>query len=79
MFKYHSWVPFNIILLWNTRNDDFFQECLILTLAKKMQILSYVNIMLELIVAYEGFKIIQNLYKNEITEFIFYISTIDII
>ncbi len=33
----------------------------------------------ELIAARDGFKIIQNLYKNEIIEFIFYISTIDVI
>ncbi len=50
-----------------------------MTLVKKMQILSYVNMIQELIAARDGFKIIQNLYKNEIIEFIFYISTIDVI
>ncbi len=43
------------------------------------QILPYVNMIHELIAACDGFKIIQNLCKNEIIEFIFYISTIDII
>ncbi len=43
------------------------------------QILSYVNMIQELIVAHDGFKIIQNLCKNEIIEIIFYISTIDVI
>ncbi len=33
----------------------------------------------ELITARDGFKIIQNLFKNEIIELIFYISTIDVI
>ncbi len=33
----------------------------------------------ELIAARDGFKIIENLCKNEIIEFIFYISTIDVI
>ena len=42
------------------------------------QILSYVNIIQELIDARDGFKIINNLCKNEIIELIFYISTIDV-
>ncbi len=33
----------------------------------------------ELISAHDGFKIIQNLCKNDGIEFIFYISTIDVI
>ncbi len=33
----------------------------------------------ELIAARDGFKILQNLCKNEIIEFIFHISTIDVI
>ncbi len=33
----------------------------------------------ELIAVRDGFKIIQNLCKNEIIEFIFYISTNDVI
>ncbi len=43
------------------------------------QLLSDVNMMQELIDACDGLKIIQNLCKNEIIEFIFYISTIDVI
>ncbi len=43
------------------------------------QILSYVNMIQEQIAARDGFKIIQILCKNEIIEFIFYISTIDFI
>ncbi len=35
--------------------------------------------MQELIHAHDGFKIIQNLCKNDIIEFIFYVSTNDII
>ncbi len=35
------------------------------------QIMSYVNMIQELIAAHNHFKIIQNLYKNEIIEFIF--------
>ncbi len=35
--------------------------------------------MQQLIDACDGFKIIQNLCKNEIIEFVFYISTTDII
>ncbi len=35
------------------------------------QILSYVNMIQELIAARDGFKIIQVLYKNEIIEYIF--------
>ncbi len=38
------------------------------------QILSYANMIQELIAACDGSKIIQNLCKNEIIEFIFYIS-----
>ncbi len=43
------------------------------------QILSYVNMILELIAAYDGFKIIHNLCKIDIIEFIFNISAIDVI
>ncbi len=52
-----------------------------MTVVRKMHahILSYVNMIQELIAARDGFKIVQNLCKNEINEFIFYISTIDII
>ncbi len=53
--------------------------CVCGTGQENAQILSYVNMMQELIVARDGFKIIQNLRKNEIIEFIFYISTIDVV
>ncbi len=54
-------------------------KCVYDTGQENAQILSYVNMIQELIAAHDGFKIIQNLFKNEIIEFIFYISTIDVI
>ncbi len=49
------------------------------TVQENAHILSYVNMIQELIAARDGFKIIKNLWKNKIIEFIFYISSIDII
>ncbi len=46
---------------------------------KNAQILTYVNVIQELTAAHNGFTIIQNLCKNKISKFIFYISTIDVI
>ncbi len=43
------------------------------------QLFSYVNMMQELVDAHDGFKIIQNLFRKEIIEFIFCISTINVI
>ncbi len=43
------------------------------------QILSYVNKIQKLIATHDGFKIIHNLCKMDIIEFIFNISTIDVI
>ena len=54
-------------------------KCVYDTGQENAQILSYVNIIQELIDARDGFKIINNLCKNEIIELIFYISTIDVI
>ncbi len=54
-------------------------KCVYGTGQENAQILSYVNMIQELIAARDGFKIIQNMCKNEIIEFIFYISTIDVI
>ncbi len=54
-------------------------KCVYDTGQENAQILSYVNMTQELIAARDGFKINQNLCKNEIIEFIFYISTIDVI
>ncbi len=52
-------------------------KCVYDTCQENAHILSYVNMIQELIAARDGFKIIQNLHKNEIIELIFYISTID--
>ncbi len=49
------------------------------TSQENAQILSYINMIQELIAVRDGLKIIQNLCKNEIIELIFYISTIDVI
>ncbi len=54
-------------------------KCVYDTGQENAQILSYVNMIQELIAARDGFKIIQNLLKNKIIGFIFYISTIDVI
>ncbi len=54
-------------------------KCIYDTGQENAQILSYINMIQELIAARDRFKIIQNLCKNDIIEFIFYISTIDVI
>ncbi len=54
-------------------------KCVYDTGQENIQKLSYLSMIQELIAARDGFKIIQNLCKNEIIEFIFYISTIDVI
>ncbi len=54
-------------------------KCVYDTGQENAQILSYEIMVQELIAACDGYKIIQNLWKNEIIEFIFYISTIDVI
>ncbi len=54
-------------------------KCVYDTGQENAHILSYVNMIQELIAAHDGFKIIQKQCKNEIIEFIFYISTIDVI
>ncbi len=54
-------------------------KCIFDTDHENAQILWYINMMQKLIAACDSFKLIQNLYKNEIIEFIFYISTIDVI
>ncbi len=54
-------------------------KCVYDTGQENAQIISYVNMIQELIAALDGFKIIQNLCKNEIIDLIFYISTIDVI
>ncbi len=54
-------------------------KCVYDTGHENAQILSNVNMIQELIAACDGFKIIQNLCKNVIFEFVFYISTIDVI
>ncbi len=54
-------------------------KCVYGTGQENAQKLSYVNTIQELIAAHDGFKIIQNLCKYEIIEFIFNISTIDVI
>ncbi len=46
-------------------------KCVYDTGQENAQILSYVNMIQELIAAHDGFKIIQYLWKNEIIEFIF--------
>ncbi len=62
-----------------TTNIQQFIKCVYDTGQENAQILSYVNMIQELIAARDGFKINQNLSKNEIIELIFYISTIDVI
>ncbi len=62
-----------------TNNIQQCIKCIYDTGQEHAQILSYVNMIQELIAARDGFKIIQNLCKNEIIEIIFYISTIDVI
>ncbi len=62
-----------------TTNIQQCMKCVYDTGQENEQIFSYVNMIQELIAARDGFKIIQNLCKNEIIEFIFYISTIDVI
>ncbi len=54
-------------------------KCVYDTGQEKAQIVSYVNIIQELIASRDGFKIVQKLCKNGIFEFIFYISTSDVI
>ncbi len=54
-------------------------KCVYDTGQDNAHILSYISVIQEPIAARDGFKIIQNLSKNEIIEFIFYISTIDVI
>ncbi len=54
-------------------------KCLYDTGQENTQLWSYVNMMQELVVVHDAFKIIQNLCKNEIIEFIFYVSTVDFI
>ncbi len=46
-------------------------KCVCDTGQENAQILSYVNMIQKLIAAHDGFKIIQNLCKNEIIELIF--------
>ncbi len=54
-------------------------KCVYGTGQENAQIFSYVNMIQELSAACDGFKIIQNLCKNEIIEFIFFLmSTIDV-
>ncbi len=53
-------------------------KCVYDTAQENAQILSYVNMIQELIAARDGFKIIQNQCKNEIIKLIFYISTISL-
>ncbi len=62
-----------------TTNIQQYIKCVYDTGQENAQILSYVNMIQELIAACDDIKIIQNLCKNEIIEFIFYISTIDVI
>ncbi len=54
-------------------------KCVYDTGQENAHILPYVNMIQELIAARDGFKLIQNLCKNEIIEFNFYISTTDVI
>ncbi len=58
-----------------TTNIQQCMKCVYDTGQENAQILSYVNMIKELIAALDGFKVIQNLCKNEKIEFIFYIST----
>ncbi len=61
-----------------TTNIQQYIKCVYDTGHENAQILSYVNMIQELIAACDGFKIIQNLCKNEIIELMFYISIIDV-
>ncbi len=62
-----------------TTNIQQCLKCVYDTVQENTQISSYVNMIQELIAASDGFKINQNLCKNEIIGFIFYVSTIGVI